>query len=72
MCKKEGCTCWFDGVWKHCCDSHDSEYGSKKLSRFESDLNLFKCVWNKNKVMAVAMFSAVRVVGWIFWFKLLK
>lgn len=39
----DGCTHWFDGWWRHCCDAHDLDYINDTVS-FMSHFNLFACV----------------------------
>lgn len=65
MCKTDGCTCWFDGNWKHCCDFHDRRYANQRLTRYQADKLLYRCVAKKSKPMALIMFIGVRLFGWI-------
>lgn len=39
----DGCTNWFDGTWRHCCDAHDAAYAAGTVS-LQSHLDLGACV----------------------------
>lgn len=61
-----GCTGWFDGTWKHCCDVHDIAYASG-ADKLVSDFELAKCVAETgNGWMAFIMLIAVVLFGWVF------
>ena len=51
----DGCTGWFDGNWRHCCDIHDYNYYILN-DKFLSDIDLMVCVLQTgNGVMALLM-----------------
>ena len=52
----DGCTGWFDGNWRHCCDIHDYSYYILN-DKFLSDIDLMVCVLQTgNGIMALLMF----------------
>lgn len=62
----DGCTLWFDGVWRHCCDVHDIAYeiGADKAV---ADLELAVCVAKTgNAGMAFLMLLGLTLFGGIF------
>jgi len=67
---KDHCTLWFEGNWSECCALHDRRYANKRLTRYQADKLLFRCVRRKsNIVMASIMFAGVRTIGWYFYDK---
>lgn len=62
----DGCTGWFDGSWRACCDLHDLAYaiGADKL---QADWALFQCVLPHSPINAVLMLAGVTLFGWIFY-----
>lgn len=67
-CNIKKCTCWFDGSWGDCCCEHDKDIiEARTKTAHEADWKLFKCVWNKNKIMAVIMFIGVKPISFIAW-----
>jgi hypothetical protein len=67
--KSDGCSWWFDGCWRECCEIHDYEYckGGTKEERKLSDKRLRDCVASKgHKVVAYIMYIGVRVFGMSF------
>lgn len=63
----DGCTGWFDGTWRYCCDIHDGAY-LEQVSKFQADWDLFICVTNHDPVAAILMFIGVTLFGWI-WYR---
>ena len=62
------CTLWFKGTWNECCCWHDRRYANKRLTRYQADKLLYRCVKRKsNKIMASIMFVGVRLFGWYFY-----
>jgi hypothetical protein len=56
------------GYKSPCCTPHDHAYkeGGWWVARWNSDVDLFKCVWHSGKlgkVMAPLMFVAARIIG---------
>lgn len=63
----DGCTGWFDGSWRHCCDLHDLAY-SLGVDKLTADLDLFECVVNAgHPVIAGIMLIGVVLFGWLFY-----
>ena len=68
MCDKlkDYCTLWFEGSWKCCCARHDKRYANKRLTRYQADILLYRCVKCKsNRFIASLMFIGVSFFGWI-------
>lgn len=63
------CTLFPDGTWSKCCDLHDYQYLTQKVSRKQADKILYDCVKSKCKVIAHIMYIGVRMFGWYFWNK---
>lgn len=62
---KDHCTLWFEGTWSECCARHDRRYANKRLTRYQADILLYRCIKRKsNIVMASVMFVGVRLFGW--------
>ena len=65
MNNKDYCTLWFEGNWKVCCKRHDRRYKNKRISKYQADKLLFRCVKRKaNSFMAALMFIGVSLFGW--------
>lgn len=60
-----GCNVLNSEARKSCCVEHDKAYGRGGwiISRFKADWNLFTCIWQKNKAIAVVIFLGVRLFG---------
>ena len=67
FCSSEGCTCFFNGNWKECCDMHDKRYEKKGITRLQADILLYRCVNKKNRFVAPFIFIGVRIGGWYFY-----
>ena len=65
MTTTDGCTCFFDGNWKSCCDRHDRRYANTRLTRKQADRLLYRCVSRRSKFAAMVMYIGVRTFGWI-------
>ena len=63
------CTCFPEGSWDNCCAMHDRRYANKRLTRYQADKLLYRCVAKHNKVVALIMFIGVRLGGWYFYDK---
>ncbi len=66
--QSDGCTMWFDGEYKGCCEKHDLAYfkSSGWRSRLKADNGLFKCVANLGPPYlwsASIMWIGVRIFG---------
>lgn len=65
---KDHCTMFPEGNWSECCARHDRRYENKRLTRFQADKLLFRCVKRKSSIIIAAiMFMGVRLVGWYFY-----
>lgn len=63
----DGCTLWFDGAWRHCCDAHDLAY-SQFADKLQSDLDLALCVAKTGHgAVALVMLAGVLLFGWLFY-----
>ena len=70
MKNKDHCTLSPEGNWSMCCARHDRRYENKRLTRFQADKLLFRCVNRKSNVLiASIMFLGVRAFGWYFYKK---
>lgn len=66
----DNCTLWPEGTWSECCALHDRRYENKRLTRYQADKLLFRCVNRKSNIkMAIVMFLGVRLFGWFFYNK---
>lgn len=73
LCSTKGCTCFFNGTWKECCDRHDRRYENKRLTKYQADKLLFRCVRKKsNVVVASIMFAGVTLLGHYSYYKAQK
>ena len=54
----DGCTGWFDGTWRHCCEAHDAAGVS-----LESNLELARCVAERSPGMAAIMLIGTSTFG---------
>lgn len=62
-----GCTGWFDGVWRHCCDAHDLDY-ALGVDKLQADLALAACVTDTgHPIIALVMLAGVTLFGWFFY-----
>lgn len=65
--ESDGCTLWFQGNWRHCCEIHDAEY-FEGFDKLQSDLNLMSCVADAGwPLMGLIMFIGVSIFGWFFY-----
>lgn len=64
----DGCTGFWDGTWRACCDLHDTAYtvGGSKL---DADLDLLACVFPHSPLAAAVMFIGVTIFGWLWWWR---
>lgn len=59
----DGCTGWFDGTWRGCCDAHDLAY-AMQLDRLQADIALGWCVaQHGHPVMGLLMLVGVAAFG---------
>lgn len=63
----DGCTLWFDGNWRHCCDVHDVAYTTSS-GKLMADFDLAVCVAQTGHPgIALIMLAGVTLFGWIFY-----
>jgi len=62
------CTLFPDGTWSSCCARHDRRYENKRLTKYQADKLLYRCVAKKNKLIASVMFLGVTLFGH-YWYK---
>lgn len=63
----DGCTLWFDGVWRSCCDAHDLAYGAG-VDKVIADIDLARCVAGTGHGgMGLLMLAGVTIFGWLFY-----
>lgn len=74
FCHNRGhCSCFIDGNWGVCCLVHDEDIKFNRTKTLaEADNKLFKCIWAKNKIVAVIAWLGVRSLSWLYWYKFLK
>lgn len=60
-----GCNVFNSPIRENYCIEHDKAYarGGWVLARWKADWNLFKCLWNHNKLIALVIFIGVRAFG---------
>ena len=58
----DGCTLSPDFNFKECCNEHDIDYMTKRVSRRESDKKLRQCIAKKG-----VGFYNYRVLPWVYW-----
>jgi hypothetical protein len=66
--QSDGCTMWFNGQYRKCCDNHDLDYfkGSGWRDRLTADNRLFTCVAKMGfeySIVAPVMWLGVRIFG---------
>lgn len=71
---KDHCTLSPDGWWSDCCARHDRRYANKRLTRYQADKLLYRCILRKTDCYMVAgfYFLGVRLAGWYFYDKAKK
>lgn len=62
--KKDHCTLFPEGNWGNCCKRHDRRYENNRITKYQADKLLFRCVKRKsNKFVAGIMFLGVSLFG---------
>ena len=65
----DGCTLWFNGDWRQCCDWHDFQYATG-IPKVTADLDLAACVAHTGHgIMGLIMLAGVTLFGWLFYRK---
>ena len=58
------CTLFPEGNWTECCARHDRRYENKRLSKYQADKLLYRCVKRKSNIaVASIMFIGVTLFG---------
>ncbi len=67
MTNKNYCTMSPDGNWSECCKRHDRRYSNRRLTRYQADVLLYRCIDKKTNCMLLAgiYFVGVRLFGWL-------
>lgn len=67
--KFDGCTAVPDfDFGETCCNRHDFDYLTKRVTRAEADLKFYRCVKRSGKpIIAAVYYVGVRLFGWYFW-----
>ena len=61
------CTLSPDGNWAKCCARHDRRYENKRITRYQADKLLYRCIKRKaNALIASIYFIGVRMFGWYY------
>ena len=64
------CTLSPDGNWGECCKLHDRRYANNRLTRYQADKLLYRCIKRKsNSMVASVYFIGVRAFGWYYYYK---
>ncbi len=66
----DNCTLYPEGTWTECCARHDRRYENKRLSKWQADKLLYRCVKKKSsKVNAAIMWLGVTLFGWFAYYR---
>jgi len=62
-----GCTFYFDGTWKSCCDAHDVAFtlGGNVVDMLHANWDLVNCVNQYSTLNAIVIGIGVTVGGWL-------
>lgn len=56
---------WWVRNWTKCCAKHDRRYENKRLTKYQADKLLYRCVKRKsNAFIASVYFTGVTLFGW--------
>ena len=62
------CTASPDGTWGTCCKRHDKRYENKRLTRYQADKLLYRCIKRySNAIIGSIYWLGVRLFGWYFY-----
>ena len=72
--KRAYSTCAIDGIfgmyWGECSKSHDRRYENNRLTRYQADKLLYRCINRRsNPFIASVYFIGVRAFGWVYYNK---
>ena len=67
----DNCTLFPEGNWGMCCARHDRRYENARLTKYQADKLLFRCVKRKaNQILGIIMFIGVNTpISWYFYYK---
>lgn len=60
----DGCTLWFDGSWRHCCDTHDAAYAAGTVD-LTTHLDLAACVAATGWPLIGLIMGAATAIWWV-------
>lgn len=63
----DGCTFWFDGWWRHCCDQHDQAYLDGTVT-LQTHIDLGQCVAQTTGGLAMGLLMMIATTVW-WWLK---
>lgn len=63
MIENDGCTYWFDGDWRHCCDVHDYAYAMDTVS-LQTHIDLGLCVAGTSGGIIMGIIMALAAIVW--------
>ena len=68
---EDSCTLFPDGSWGTCCARHDKRYENTRLTKYQADTLLYRCVKRKaNPYIAVIIFIGVSTpFSWLFYYR---
>lgn len=61
--ESDGCTHWFDGTWRHCCEAHDLAYFTDSVT-LQSHIDLGVCVAQTSGGPAMGLLMAIATAIW--------
>jgi hypothetical protein len=59
----DGCTHWFDGTWRHCCEAHDLAYSVGAVT-LQTHIDLGTCVVHAGGGLLMGIAMAVATAIW--------
>lgn len=64
-----GCSLYFDGTWKSCCDAHDIAFtiGGNLADLINANWSLITCVSQLDLMNGIIMGVGVTLGGWFVW-----
>lgn len=59
----DGCTLWFDGAWRHCCEAHDLAYETNAVT-LQSHVELGQCVAQTDGGLLMGVVMMIATTLW--------
>lgn len=59
----DGCTYWFDGSWRHCCEAHDLAYFTNTVT-LQTHIELGQCVAQTSGGLAMGVIMMIATIAW--------